>query len=878
MPLVTMFLALIVAGILAFLTHRKVKAFPGQLRRMEPACAEFQEILDAEEYFNRRKLELWLKAYSDLSSVAGVAGVPWFVGKELRSWARTFRRFLNGHEDFVRKHNREYVKKELERNQRLFDTLEKYPLNDRQREAIVHDEDHNLVIAGPGTGKTSSIVGKAVYLVQSRHIPPNRILVLAYARKAKEEMVARLNDKLGEDGVGLEVRTFHSFGRKIIGAVEEAMPDLAFEKSGELSTFLSARFKEFLRDPKLARDLIRYLAYCPKPYRDPQSFSDFADFQKYHPPEHLRTVNGESVRSLEEREIADFLYLNGVEYEYEAAYEHSTADAEHAQYKPDFHLPEYGVYIEHFGIGREGNVPKWFQGKVGKSASKVYDESMQWKRELHRDKKTVLVETFSYERKEGTLLEGLRKKLGELNVSFKPRNQQEILTRMEEAQPEAVPELIRLVGTFLALYRANGFDEASLWERARQSEDPLRSKAFIKIFLPFVTEYEEELSSSGRIDYSDMVVTATRYIREGRFKSPYSYILIDEFQDISQGRYNLIRALLEQSPEQRLFCVGDDWQSVYRFAGSDINIILDFEKSFGFTKTTILDTAYRFYDRIAEVTGAFVQKNPRQLRKELQTMESKPDEPLAVHVVDDDERHRLAELLRTVDSEAAAKNENCSVYIIGRYNLNRPENLTELRRNCPNLTIEFHTAHGSKGLEADYVVVVRAIAGKYGFPSEIDDDPLLQLVLPELENFEHAEERRLFYVAMTRARRKIHILTQRRNMSSFVEEIGEGAVDRIMIICPACEHGSLELVDHSNGPFWGCRNYPHCKYTMAVRDVEARGTLTWDGKVARGKLCPGCERAYLIRRDGRYGSFWGCGSYRRDDPGSCQHTETGTGP
>jgi DNA helicase-4 len=219
---------------------------------------------------------------------------------------------------------------------------------------------------------------------------------------------------------------------------------------------------------------------------------------------------------------------------------------------------------------------------------------------------------------------------------------------------------------------------------------------------------------------------------------------VDEFQDISLGRAGLIRALRGQVQGAKLFCVGDDWQSIYRFTGSDISLTTDFEGYFGPARRTALDRTFRFHDRIAAFSSHFVQRNPRQLRKRLSTAATSDKLGVVVY------RHGEGDdPLPTILAEIAALGA-ASVFLLGRYGFTAPDDLRALQARFPRLNIRFLTAHGSKGLEADYVVLLGLTSGRHGFPSEVADDPVLGLVLADGEPFAFAEERRLFYVALTR--------------------------------------------------------------------------------------------------------------------------------
>lgn len=352
-------------------------------------------------------------------------------------------------------------------------------------------------------------------------------------------------------------------------------------------------------------------------------------------------------------------------------------------------------------------------------------------------------------------------------------------------------------------------------EKAKSCEEVLRTEAFLEAFKPIFKEYELYLKNNGKIDFSDMLIKATKFIKEKKYITPFKYILIDEFQDMSVGRYKLIKSILDQNNEQKLFCVGDDWQSIYRFTGSDLSLIVDFEKHFGFTKRTDLDTSYRFTNKIAEFSSRFIQENPRQLRKSINTIKENYTENGAYEIkYRESEDTTLTDILDEVHSNV----NHCNVFIIGRYNFNKPQKLDLIINSYPNLKINYFTAHSSKGLETDFVIIDSVNSEKYGFPTEIIDDPILDLVLTKPDNFPNAEERRLFYVALTRARKKIFLLTEPNKKSNFIVELEKQ--DGNIKMCPSCKSGYLIKRNGEYGEFYGCSNYPYCKYSINVNEFE----------------------------------------------------------
>ena len=372
-----------------------------------------------------------------------------------------------------------------------------------------------------------------------------------------------------------------------------------------------------------------------------------------------------------------------------------------------------------------------------------------------------------------------------------------------------------------------------------------------------------------------MINLATEHVEAGHWKSPFRYILVDEFQDISPGRARLLKALLEQSSDNQLFAVGDDWQAIYRFGGSDIAIMREFERWFGHSARIDLTTTFRCADHITAIATDFVLKNQAQIRKTVRAVRQAAGPAVHAALSGAGDRPLLYTAFDRIAANAAACGKKSTVLLLGRYRHNRPKNMNSLQRRFPGLDVSFKTVHGSKGLEADYVVVLGLCSGQYGFPSEIVDDPLLDLVLGAPENYPNAEERRLFYVAITRAIRQVFLLAEDGPPSSFVLELIQDFPDIPMFgkppdteaPCPSCKKGQLQRRENrrGGGSFYGCTNWPLCEHTQRPCPACGKGLVTRSGDTFRCRdcnqdirSCPRCDDGWLETRMGRHGRFLGC--------------------
>ncbi len=544
------------------------------------------------------------------------------------------------------------------------------------------------------------------------------------------------------------------------------------------------------------------------------------------------------------------------------------ATSEKRQYKPDFHLPEHGIYIEHFGIDAAGNTASFVDREQ-------YRQDMDWKRGVHAEHGTILVETFSHEQAEGKLLRNLTEKLAAHDVPLSPIPREEVFAALE--QQGRIDPFTRLVATFLQHFKDSRLSFADIAERAGGHRDRKRAQAFVAVFRPIFERYQEALARAGEIDFHDMIDRATDLVETGRYRSPFGYILVDEFQDISSSRAGLLKALLDSSPGVQLFAVGDDWQAIYRFSGSDIAVMREFEDHFGAFERIDLATTFRCADRIAAVATDFVLRNPAQIPKTVCTTRKADGPAVYVGLPGEQDLALLKEALDRIEADARQYDGTSEVLLLGRYRHLRPRNLDALPKQYPGLRFTWMTVHRSKGLEADYAVILGLCSGKHGFPVAIADDPLLDLVLAAPEAHPNAEERRLLYVAITRASRQVFLLADGGPPSEFVTELIDGGYDIEVfgrppkgdVSCPRCTGGRLERRENARdgGVFYGCSNFPLCEHTARASPRCGNGLPVRSGEAYRCRDCGGAIEAcpvcdgWLNARMGKFGRFLGCSNF-----------------
>jgi DNA helicase-4 len=803
-------------------------------------------------YFTNYQLAFWISQYSNLFKE--INRKPFdeiqLSIEEIESIS-SFTNYFNNAHNLRNAFNKLFTIEELKKYSTFFDCIEGRKLDIQQRTAVVTDEDNNIVIAGAGSGKTTTIVGKVNYIIDRYKVAPEEILLISFTNKSASTLASRINIE------GIEAKTFHKFGKDIIVESEGRQPSI-FEEA-QFKPLLKKNFTELITNENYLHKVTDYFINFLKPPKTQFDFDSQGDYIQYIKDKNFRTYkvievqgrggltyNMEVVKSIEECKIANFLLFNGLTYKYEFPYEHDTATEAFRQYKPDFTVIQNGrkVYIEHFGISRNGNVPSWFTSDGTRSASEKYRADMNWKREIHAKYATALIETYSYEMSEDILFQNLREHLISAGISLQPKSTAEIWNIINNAAREEVKTFIMLFGTFINLMKSNNYTISDVLNKNKQTQSDFfkkRNTLFIEIVKPIFERYERHLNERNEIDFSDMINKASKHIASGKHKQKFSYVVIDEFQDISIGRYQLIKAIKTNNPACKLFCVGDDWQSIYRFSGSDIALFKEFENYFGFTVKSKIETTYRFNDPLIKLSSDFIQKNPNQAKKELRGASSSKNTDYKIQYSITDKQDDT-DALEKIFNQLLNNNpgiETKEIIILGRYgfdidrvkNENRVFQIDKENGNvsyCINteegetkgLKAQFMTVHKAKGLEADIIILLNCNSGKFGFPSEISDDQVLNLLLSEADQFENGEERRLFYVAMTRAKECIYFVADGSLKSKFITELEVKSGQSPNKKCPMCKTSDIVLRKSGtarNGntyKFYGCSNYLYgCTYT-----------------------------------------------------------------
>ena len=748
---------------------------------MDDIEQDFNGLLSSDKYVARydiRQLGLkYAKLNEHCASLASDACFNVFKDKDL---IRRINRIMDiaGCADNVLKavseRNERFIEEEIVHYADFFRTFGGYPYSKEQQRAIIINEDRNLLIAAAGSGKTSTLVGKIGYIILKGICEPTDILPLVFNSSVREEIKNKISGINAIKGVSRNVHTFHSYGKKMLGSGV---------KVESKTDYVIAKIIDDLksRDTGFLRDYINFVTVYAKDVIDKYSYEDYKkyaaevkrDRKLFRDKTHFKTIKGECVRSYEELSIANFLFINGINYIYERHYPFDviSEEGESVSYVPDFYYPDINIYHEHFAV--DGNGRSVFGEK--------YLKDMNIKRNVHKRNGTELFETTSAMFKTGKVFFLIRNFLESKGLVLKLMSVKEINAAI--AKSEESGRFSEIILSFLKNFKEKGLSYKDIDKKiAGMPVGYKRDRAtlFFSIFKYVYDRYKNYLESNSLIDYQDMIIKAVPLINGDNSK--YKFLLVDEFQDVSLGRANMIKALLASNPEIKLFAVGDDYQAINGFAGSDIKYMYEFEKEFASgsgSSTNYLTKTYRCSKGIIDVSSRFISKNPNQIRKNIVAGNGHTEDSFIVKSYND-ENH----LFETVegDMENIIKTGNKVVFLANRYHRKYERKKDSIYGDRVsgiitkyNGAVKGETIHYYKGLESDYVFLLMADKGV--IPSEIVNDSILSLVAYGIEDFPFAEERRLFYVAVTRAKKGVYLYCKSSGRSSFVDEIMEDFKD-----------------------------------------------------------------------------------------------------
>lgn len=754
----------------------------------------------------------------------------------------------------------------------FYDKIESNPLTEEQRLAVIRDNDRNLVLAAAGTGKTSVMVAKVLDLIDRGLAKPEEILILAYNRAAANELEERMNKRGAFAEVEAcnqsKVKTFHALGREILNKTKQSVKISLFSEDPiKLELWLSQWFIQKLKeDEKFMKNFID-LSYQPI---NPFDFKTQEEYDNYIRDNEYRTLQGEKVKGYQELLIANWMYLNCVAYEYEPSYVSKKRIEIGFDYRPDFYLSDVQIYLEHFGIDRKGKT----RADINKEK---YNQEILQKRELHKEYGTTLIETYHYNWVEGELENTLEKHMEDHEITMKKRPHEEVFKTLKESG--ILLKNIKLYLKCLQAIRVERLTDEDIYTRLEEN-DIVNSKNYKILLSDIHKAYINELNRQNSIDFDDMIIKAIDTVNSGDFKPQWTHILVDEFQDISAARMEFLNSLINKGSLPRLTVVGDDWQSIYRFSGGKLELTTQFESRVGSCSRTMLQKTFRYNNSIALTAGQFVMQNPEQYVKNVIT-HTHVDSP-QVYLLDSQIANKENLELKTLQIiQKILKNDpDASISILARYRYLLADSKEIVSNKIRNKKIKYWTFHGSKGLEADYCILIGFFQGKTGFPNENKEEAVVEALLPSLDTFAHSEERRLLYVGITRAKKKTYLIANPRATSIFINEllapnfklhIASKTFDdkyRKIFKCNTCTSGYFKLRKGTYGEFYSCTSGSVCSSNPRIctkcgspsLDYREESICNNPSCKSSIKICDKCGRP-MKKREGKYGDFWGCSGY-----------------
>lgn len=717
-------------------------------------------------------------------------------------------KIINDKNKLLRKHNRKYVDNKLIKYKPYFDNMfndinKNIILDKSQREAIICDEDNLLVLSGAGSGKTTTISAKVKYLIDIKNVKPDKICVITFTKKAKEELDYKINKLFNAN---VDIYTFHSLGLKIIkyyyknkdiDIIDEKgqykiicdyIKNNLFKDKDKFSLFFEA-FKNktsFSEEYKLFDNYYDYhnYMYKRKYINSNTTMDNYIKEQAKRRRNYLKTLNGEYCKSKEEVDIANFLYLNNIDYQYEKSYK----KLDNLKiYKPDFYIEQNNNYnyIEHFGIDKINETNNHYT----KEELTNYLKNMKLKESYHKKEKIedLFIITYSKVLGKKNYLSVLKDSLIKKGYVLSKKDNDLVYERLKDtSEDKYINNFVnRIVIPFISYFKRSNY-KLEEFMKIKTDNDLLNKQ--IKVISDIYLNYESKLREKNLIDFEDMVNISYKvmpYVKEKNLGVDYKYIIIDEYQDVSMQRFNLTKRI-EELFKSKIIAFGDDYQTIFGFSGSRIDLMTEFKNYLTDAKQIPIPNVYRNSQELIDVATKFINKNSKQIKKKL-ISNKRLINPIELYIYNDSNyintNINKSIILSNILDKIYLSNNKSNVLLLERYNNDIDTILNNnlfIRKNHENIIykkhedmkIDYLTIHKSKGLEYDNCILINATDDKYGFPSKIEDEEIIKLLKPKIEeNIFYPEERRLFYVAMTRTKNKLYILVPKSKTSSFIREI-----------------------------------------------------------------------------------------------------------
>lgn len=661
-------------------------------------------------------------------------------------------------------------------------------LNEKQREAVMSEDKRLLVLAGAGSGKTKTLLQKLIYLIEEKGVSPSNILAITFTKNATNEMIDRLIISADQNGTyekiladkriskadkdreryiqqkkykwidGLTVKTFHSFCYSILRSYGVNEFDNKFriigdekrDEEDELSkhvapeTVFEVAHKlliEQCMDTDYLLQLKRYILdyVIDKIHLKKDDFKFLVQDGKY-----FTTLDGTKVRSKSEQFIGDWLYRHSIKYEYEPL-----LNVKDFSFHPDFFIPDANVYIEH----------------VSEKSSPI-----KYKEEQFQKGNLLLVKTFEHMTKDSALFNHTLDNIIKNRLPARYHNTITLHFKEEfHGYHEDIKDFVMQIMRITDMIKVENIDIDEVLENARKDQHE-RVRHFYELAIPIVKQYIHYCTDKSYLDFNDLISRSTSLFQNHEdittiYKNKYEYILVDEFQDVNNLQVELIKLLL--TDKTQLFCVGDDWQSIYGFRGSNVSYIVEFEKHFPYSKVIKLNLNYRSTQNIVGASNEVIKHNKFKIEKDVQASK-KSEHKIVVYAGNSEEENiqfcfnKVRELLKE-----GIQNDD----ILFLYRRSKMYTPYYFKFKNESIRVQGKTIHASKGLEAKVVFIIGLKEGNGGFPDIWLEDRIFQIIKKANHDLLMEEERRLFYVAITRAKDKLFLITEKGCESSFLKEI-----------------------------------------------------------------------------------------------------------
>ena len=772
---------------------------------------EFIDLMHRNDYISLKSYNLFLDKYSDIFELNN----KYNYNKDING---KINYISNKGYDILENHNNIWVNREIMKNKDFLDNMfnnidPNIKLDDEQKRAVVVDEDYSLIIAGAGSGKTTTIAAKVNYLVNIRKVDPKKIAVISFTNKATEELENRIVDDFQ---IPVSVTTFHALGIKYIRKIMSNAVGIVSEYEQKRIIEKYIIDKIFPDKQKLEFIVQNFSEYFSKGFKE--NYKKFETFDEYFKDyktrkyekekDHLKSYNAniiegrlkfkypisiknEIYKSIGEAKIANFLFKNGIEYEYEYEKIFPEKVDEDRAYHPDFTIDYHGkpIYIEYFGLSSY-----YENGTISEKKLKRYKSERSKKLDFFKSKKGLydLIELDYYNIGDNDekcyYISILKNELLKRGIELKPKNDFEIFNAILEGYRSAefykfIDIIIKSINIIKEEDSLNSFYN-TLYNWINQSNldefEYIKYQNQLNVITDFIKYYQKYVISNHVVDYADMIIYAHKYINrvyDTKHELDYEYIIIDEYQDISLPRYLLAKKISDKY-SAKIIAVGDDWQSIFAFTGSNVKLFYDFEDLFPGAEMLKISNTYRNSQQLIDVASSFVLENPEQIYKDL-VSRKKLIHPIEIYYYDEDNEYkRLNELIKNI--YYSNKDDEIMILVRRTKEISSLENSDYFEpgkddhiicKEVPLAKITVLTIHRSKGLGADQVIVLN-LADK-NLPLQFEKEYWLTKVLRPTNNekYPFAEERRIFYVALTRTKNKVYLFAPYDNYSSFIQEL-----------------------------------------------------------------------------------------------------------